>query len=170
MFNNGIISSTTSPLAQAVHAELSGDTRRHCRNPRCRSKLPAPTDNDRRAFCCSTCFEQFYRTRCLICEAALPPGPINRKICRRAGCRTEWRKNRWNYVPATLLAEHAERPLRSPIKSGVKTGLKPCRASCIVGPADPPINLLGTYLFPTAVRLDPGLAAKIKTVEIGGVP
>ena len=167
------------PACAPIRAE-SGDTRCLCRNQHCRSKLPAPADDDRHAFCCRFCFEQFYRTRCLICEAALPPGPINRKICRRAKCRAARRKNgaRWHgdksagrllsdlkKAPATTLAEHAERPLRNPIKSGVKTGLKPCRAPCLIGPGDPPINLLNGFRWSGAAQLEPGRAGKIKLIE-----
>jgi hypothetical protein len=48
------------------------DTGRHyCRNPKCRSKLPAPVANEREAFCTRGCYIGFHRTRCLVCEAKM---------------------------------------------------------------------------------------------------
>ena len=37
----------------------------YCRNPKCRSKLKAPTDNYREAFCTRGCHSSFYLHRCL---------------------------------------------------------------------------------------------------------
>src|SRR6266849_374669 len=43
-------------------------TRHYCRNLHCRSKLPAPVENEHRAFCTAGCHANFYHTRCLVCE------------------------------------------------------------------------------------------------------
>jgi hypothetical protein len=48
------------------------DLRHYCRNPRCRSKLPSPTDNHHRAFCCKGCHSSFYLKRCIVCENDKP--------------------------------------------------------------------------------------------------
>ena len=45
-----------------------------CRNQRCRSKLPVPTDNHHHAFCSKYCFEQFYQWRCKVCEDPILKG------------------------------------------------------------------------------------------------
>jgi hypothetical protein len=47
---------------------MSVELRHYCRNLKCRSKLPAPIENVRKAFCCRGCHSAFYRTRCLVCE------------------------------------------------------------------------------------------------------
>jgi hypothetical protein len=67
--------------------------RHHCRNPRCRLKLPVPVENEHHAFCCRGCYVSFYRSRCLVCEE-----PIRRKNERqRFGsghktCEQEYRR------------------------------------------------------------------------------
>jgi hypothetical protein len=51
------------------------ETRHYCRNPRCRSKLPAPVANAREAFCARGCFESFYRSHCGYAMRRLSGGP-----------------------------------------------------------------------------------------------
>jgi hypothetical protein len=72
--------------------------RHRCRNPCCRSKLPAPVENEHRAFCTRGCYESFYRSRCRVCERDLRKdgkrGDAGRVYCRPpAGCRRE--AKRW---------------------------------------------------------------------------
>src|SRR5262249_16977433 len=50
--------------------------RHYCRNLHCRSKLKAPVENERDAFCTRGCFEIFYRTRCRVCERRLDANPM----------------------------------------------------------------------------------------------
>jgi hypothetical protein len=38
----------------------TGITRKRCRNPRCRMKLPTPVDNHHHAFCTRGCYESFF--------------------------------------------------------------------------------------------------------------
>jgi hypothetical protein len=62
-------------------------TRHQCRYGR--TKLSAPIENPRRAFCCRGCFNGFYRPRCVVCET-----PIRRKIewqktCIAKNCKAE---------------------------------------------------------------------------------
>jgi hypothetical protein len=56
-------------------------------------RLKAPVDNQHRAFCCRGCYQQFYRTRCLVCERDIRTDPLtgkarslinsHRKFCTR---------------------------------------------------------------------------------------
>jgi hypothetical protein len=68
--------------------------RHMCRNPRCRSRLPQPVDNERRAFCTFGCHTAFYRKHCLVCEQPIqqPKGGGVRSLCKRAKCRSEYRR------------------------------------------------------------------------------
>jgi hypothetical protein len=65
--------------------------RHRCRNPKCRSKLPAPVSNEREAFCARGCFNSFYLYRCLICEGPLERTRQDQRVCRKARCRSAWR-------------------------------------------------------------------------------
>jgi hypothetical protein len=144
--------------------------RHYCRN--CRMKL----ETDRRAFCCRGCHESFYRRRCLVCEKELSKGPANRKLCKRAACRAEYRR----FPHLYLFAGNVQRPLETPIKSGTETRVVAGRisptalrlaslpldpatearirranarvwdAAAIIGPNNAPINLIGGYRFANA--------------------
>jgi hypothetical protein len=61
--------------------------RHYCRNPRCKMKMPHPVENDRSAFCCRGCYQQFYRTRCLICEEPIARQNESTRICGKRKCR-----------------------------------------------------------------------------------
>jgi hypothetical protein len=66
-----------------------------CRNQRCRSELPVPTDNKHHAFCSKYCFEQFYRWRCKVCEKKPIPKGRRRKSpdhCHDPQCRKDFRR------------------------------------------------------------------------------
>jgi hypothetical protein len=97
--------------------------RHYCRNQKhCRSKLTDPVDNERLAFCSPGCHASFYRNRCLVCEKDLPKGRADRKLCKRAKCRSEYQRfphlytfPRRNPGPSTGIREIA---LKTPIKSG----------------------------------------------------
>jgi hypothetical protein len=67
------------------------ETRHYCRNPRCRSKLPAPVVNAREAFCVRGCHSSFYLKRCLVCEGPIERKAGNQKVCRRSKCRSAFR-------------------------------------------------------------------------------
>ena len=68
--------------------------RHYCRNPHCRAKLPDPVSNPREAFCARGCHAQFYRKHCLVCEAAIEqPDRGQRKLCKKAACRSAWLAN-----------------------------------------------------------------------------
>src|SRR5262245_48160906 len=133
---------------------LQVSVRYRCRNPRCGGKLPEPTDNRRGAFCCAGCHEHYFRNRCVVCEAKLPPGPSNRQICRRAQCRAEWRK-----FPQTYQwSKSGERPQTSAHSTGLKIGTKPGRGfRQVAGPA-----LSETSLRLASLPLDPQTAARVR--------
>jgi hypothetical protein len=52
----------------------------------CRTKLVAPTVNDRDAFCTRGCFRKFYHLKCLVCEG---PKVKGRQLCSKGGCHTK---------------------------------------------------------------------------------
>ena len=107
-------------------AQFIPELRHFCRNPRCRSKLPAPVSNPREAFCVRGCHSSFYRKRCLVCEEPLQRKREDQKICRKAKCRSTWRARSGfsRYLPSSD-AKLASKTLDF-IDS--KTALKPDRA------------------------------------------
>jgi hypothetical protein len=120
---------------------MSVELRHYCRNLKCRSKLPAPIENVREAFCCRGCHSAFYRARCLVCEKDTGTNPLTgekrvgqRKFCGRK-CRAEASQfphvYAWglqNPVRRTSGSSHAD-------KMGLKTGLAGDRptAHCLRG-------------------------------------
>lgn len=113
-------------LKHQQHPQAAPDKLRHyCRNPKCRSKLGSPVENERDAFCCRGCHGSFYRHRCLACEREMPRNAEHQKVCHRADCKEKWRQK-------TIISRFVGRtstpdgnPLENPLKPGVKTGLKP---------------------------------------------
>src|SRR6516225_4294170 len=74
--------------------EFTQILRHYCRNPRCRSKLPSPASDPRKAFCTRGCHSSFYLKRCLVCENDKPAGSTaRRKLCRRPKCEGRYRNN-----------------------------------------------------------------------------
>jgi hypothetical protein len=71
--------------------EFTETLRHYCRNPRCRSKLPAPVANPREAFCTRGCYGSFYLRRCLACEGPIDRKRADQKVCRKAKCRSALR-------------------------------------------------------------------------------
>jgi hypothetical protein len=123
---------------------MSAPLRHYCRFERCRSRLAAPVENTHRAFCTRSCHSSFYRHRCLVCEKDLPKGPANRKICKSAKCRSEYR--RFSHV--YHFAGNVQRPLETSIKSGPETRLVAGQASA-------------TALCLASLPLDPATAARV---------
>ena len=78
-----------SPEASWQASPSSG--RVYCRNPKCRSKLKIPISNPREAFCTRSCWQQFHRHRCLVCEREMPRNAEHQRTCYRAQCKTAWR-------------------------------------------------------------------------------
>jgi hypothetical protein len=108
---------------------INGDAipRRHyCRNPRCRMKLAAPVETERRAFCTRGCHATFYRQRCLVCEKPFAGGRESRRFCRGNKCAAEHRRNPeiyrfWGIVPPNQV-KASERPVKWAFKSCARTG------------------------------------------------
>src|SRR5262245_43647309 len=107
--------------------------RHYCRNLQCRSKLPAPIEHVRKAFCCRGCHSAFYRTRCLVCEKNTGTNPLTgekrkrlgkRKFCGRK-CKAEARQ--FPHVYAWVLPDPVRRTRSS--SSCDKMGLKTRPAS-----------------------------------------
>lgn len=74
----------------------------YCRNkPRCGMQLKEPAGNPHAAFCCRGCWEQFHRTRCIVCErqyVRTKPIPLQ-VVCGRRDCKNRLRQNPWIYRP-----------------------------------------------------------------------
>lgn len=68
--------------------------RQRCRNPRCRGKLKLPTYRPLDAFCCRGCFDQFYRSRCRVCERPITRKTERRQLCGSRKCQSEFRAHR----------------------------------------------------------------------------
>ena len=82
---------SSKPRANSL-TDFTAELRHRCRNPRCRSKLPAPVANAREAFCARGCHGAFYRARCLVCEGTIEqPRRGTRLICKKAKCKNAWR-------------------------------------------------------------------------------
>jgi hypothetical protein len=101
--------------------DFIAEQRHYCRNPRCRSKLPAPVANAREAFCTRGCHSGFYRTRCLVCEAKMERRTENQLICGKRRCRNalQARQSLGRYHASSAVID----PLKTSIKPGVKSGV-----------------------------------------------
>ena len=85
MAKNQIRSATGSGAA------IFSETLRHyCRNPRCRSKLKAPVENGREAFCARGCHTQYYRKRCIACEQQMERKRESQQLCGRRKCKSQF--------------------------------------------------------------------------------
>jgi hypothetical protein len=106
---------------------MSVELRHYCRNPRCRTKLSTPVENEHHAFCIRGCYESFYRNRCRVCERDLRKtgkrGDANRLYCRPPrDCRTEAGKWPQKYDYGQLVGFSANN-VRSAHSTGIKFGL-----------------------------------------------
>jgi hypothetical protein len=125
--------------------------RHFCRNPRCRMKLAAPTENERCAFCTSGCHKAFHRKHCLVCErsfAGLDQGrsalvgvrPIKHRESRRfcsPKCSAAYRQNPRAYQFRPEVAPAQVKASGTPVNTGFETRLR----------------TWGPTLSPTALRL-----------------
>jgi hypothetical protein len=125
------------PTTETQVGPQSSDLRHRCRNPRCRMKLPAPVENEHRAFCTRGCYESFYLNRCRVCERDLRKtgkrGDAGRLYCRPpANCRREAEKWPEKYAGG-LWGGFPETKLRSAHSTGLKIGLEGDRplAKCL---------------------------------------
>jgi len=102
--------------------EFTQTLRHYCRNPRCRSKLPSPASDPRKAFCTRGCHSSFYLKRCLVCENDKPAGSTaRRKLCRRPKCEGRYRKNSAHYSFLGADTTSAANVPRSAQSTGIKS-------------------------------------------------
>src|SRR5262249_12417491 len=121
--------------------------RHHCRNPHCRMKLPAPVENEHRAFCTRGCYESFYRNRCRVCERDLRKngkrGDAGRLYCRPpANCRREaekWPEKDAGGVWPRFRRRSSELPILRASNSASKVTGPPANLSPITAGAVTPI-------------------------------
>ena len=102
--------------------EFTQTLRHYCRNPRCRSKLPLPASDPRKAFCTHGCHSSFYLKRCIVCENDKPAGSTaRRKLCRRPKCEGRYRKNSAHYSFLGADTTSAANVPRSAQSTGIKS-------------------------------------------------
>jgi hypothetical protein len=169
--------------------EFVQQERFYCRNPRCRSKLPAPVANPRDAFCARGCHASFYLRRCLVCEGPITRKRGDQKLCRKAKCHSAWRARSGfgRYAPLSA----AKSAPKTPDFIDSKQALEPDRpwriiagpeltasafhcatvgqwreanthaqAPALIKRGDPPINIVGGYKFPNAPVIDRNVKAR----------
>ena len=154
-----------------------------CRNPRCKSRLKEPAENSRDAFCCTGCEIGFYRTHCRVCERELGKAKRNsrRELCGKRKCTNEFRSDRKRaqlvsrYYPLAPTSKPEKSSAKSKAIIGTKSDLgfaigadydreilrqnsrdnaKFWNAAALIGPNDPPVNILGGFKFPNAPAVD----------------
>jgi hypothetical protein len=135
---------------------MASSERHRCRNLRCRSKLPIPTDNQHKTFCTPYCYRLFYNWRCKVCENPIRRGRRRRvpDHCHDRRCRRDFRRypDAFSY-PRSQIGDYGS---RSAHFIGVKSALKSDRAPAwvqIAGPSIDPINLM--------IPLEPVFAARL---------
>ena len=134
--------------------QIAHKMRHMCRNPHCRSKLPAPVENDHHAFCTLGCHAVFYRSRCLVCEE-----PMRRKNdAQRFGsghavCRSEYRRFPGVFDHPQVRDGYGG---TAPVIEAPETSIKPALGWRVV--AGPPLS--PTSLRLATLPLDPAVAAR----------
>ena len=138
--------------------EFTQTLRHYCRNPRCRSKLPSPASDPRKAFCTHGCHSSFYLKRCLVCENDKPAGSTaRRKLCRRAKCEGRYRKNSAHYSFLGADTTFAANVPRSAQSTGIKSAGFDDRPCYIV--AGPKITACVYHC--ATLPVDPDIAARV---------
>jgi hypothetical protein len=116
--------------------DFKQEFRHYCRNPHCRSKLPAPVSNPREAFCAAGCHSSFYLKRCLICEGPIDRRNARQRVCRKSKCRAAFRGR--SGLGRYLLSSSAASASKTPDSIDSKPAPKTDRAWYIV--AGPPLT------------------------------
>ena len=103
-------------------------TERHmCRNPRCRSRLPAaPVSNPREAFCTRGCHTQFYRKHCIACEQRMERKRESQQLCGRWKCKNHFAALKAHfslgrYHPSSSALDASGKPIKTAIFSPLKS-------------------------------------------------
>jgi hypothetical protein len=150
--------------------EFTQTLRHYCRNPRCRSKLPSPASDPRKAFCTRGCHSSFYLKRCLVCENDKPAGSTaRRKLCRRPKCEERYRKNSAHYsflggaseLPTNDDTTSAANVPRSAQSTGIKSadfGDRPCYI--VAGP-----KITASVYHCATLPVDPNIAARVNAAN-----
>jgi len=120
MAKNQIRSATGSGAA------IFSETLRHyCRNPRCRSKLKAPVENGREAFCARGCHTQYYRKQCIACEQQMERKRESQQLCGRRKCKSQFAALKARFLLGRYHpSSHALDASRNPTKPGTFSPLK----------------------------------------------
>jgi len=137
--------------------EFAQTLRHYCRNPRCRSKLPSPASDPRKAFCTRGCHSSFYLKRCIVCENDKPAGSTaRRKLCQRPKCEGRYRKNSAHYLFLGADTTSAANVLRSAQSTGIKSaGLDDRPWYIVAGP-----KITAAVYHCTTLPVDPEIAAR----------
>jgi hypothetical protein len=111
--------------------------RHYCRNPRCRSKLKAPVENMREAFCARGCHTQYYRKRCIACEQAMERKRDSQQLCKRRKCKSQFAALKAGFLLGRYHpSSHALDASRNPTKPGTFSRLETDRPwRQVAGPA-----------------------------------
>jgi hypothetical protein len=91
--------------------------RKRCR--KCRGKLPAPTDIPQYAFCTRFCFDQHYRSRCVVCETPFRRRSPTQATCGHHKCRLDLRKYPQTYRWSKNAVLVSETPVSSASKPAI---------------------------------------------------
>ena len=106
--------------------ETTTGMRLRCRNPRCLGKLKTPVESKREAFCCSGCFNSYFRKRCLVCEQTYSRAVEHQRLCGRRKCRRDYNRNPAAYTspwgPQEPVRYSTSNSECSPPKTPDKTG------------------------------------------------
>jgi hypothetical protein len=137
--------------------EFTQTLRHYCRNPRCRSKLPSPTSDSRKAFCTRGCHSSFYLKRCVVCENDKPAGSTaRRKLCRRPKCEGRYRKNSAHYSFLGADTTSAANVPRSAQSTGIKSaGFDALPRYIVAGP-----KITAALYHCATLPVDPDMAAR----------
>jgi hypothetical protein len=168
-----------------------------CRNARCKIWLKEPVENRRNAFCCASCEVGFYRTHCRVCEKELGETKRNsrRELCGKRKCINEFRSDRkraqlvTRWYPLAVTSKPEKSLTKSTLKPGIKSdrgfaigrdydrevlrdnfraNAKFWNAAALIGPNDPPVNILGVHRWSNSVAVDREALAGIIATEIDG--
>jgi len=145
--------------------EFTQTLRHYCRNPRCRSELPSPASDPRKAFCTHGCHSSFYLKRCLVCENDKPAGSTaRRKLCRRPKCEGRYCKNSAHYSFLGADTTSAANGSRSAQSTGIKSADiddRPCYD--VAGP-----KITAAVYQCATLPVDPDIAARVNAANEWG--
>jgi hypothetical protein len=128
----------SSTAAVTLDSEIRSATGRHyCRNPRCGSKLKAPVEDMREAFCARGCHTQYYRKRCIVCEQPMERKRESQQLCKRRKCKSQFAALKAGFLLGRYHpSSHVLDASRNPTKPGTFSRLETDRPwRQVAGPA-----------------------------------